>query len=399
MKRINIFIVVFLALNFHSLSAQSVWTQKSNHLGSPRYDFAGFSLNGKGYFGGGRYGGPFNAISEWQEYNPVSDVWNIITAMPYPFTGLSAFAAGGFGYIANGVNDAFYNYDTYKYNQAGNNWSTLSTMSYPRLYAANADNGANGFIIGGYGFMAEAMGDLWEYDPVTDIWIEKAHLPVGAERYYATAFSVNGNIFVFGGTNGSALLNDLWKYSPILNEWTAMSPLPGTGRQQCLSFVLNDEAYIIGGTPESGQGLKEVWNYQASNDIWRRIEDFPGINAPFGGIGFPIAGKGYIIPGNGTTESWEFDPGITEVATPEKALLHLSLYPNPVTDISTLSIQFDHAEQYLIELFDSHGQMIKSVSTGLSQIIIDRSAYNKGLYFIRVQDNNKKSGVLKFLIL
>ena len=153
MKNYILNTITLIALNIFMIQAQVVWTQKSNHLGAARLAYAGFSINGKGYFGGGAYGGSFNAISEWQEFNPLLNSWNIITPMIYPFKGLTAFEIGGFGYVANGVNTAFYNYDTFKYNQAGNNWSTLSSLVYPRLYSTSTANGSKGFIIGGYAFL------------------------------------------------------------------------------------------------------------------------------------------------------------------------------------------------------------------------------------------------------
>jgi hypothetical protein len=73
MKKITCFIVFSLLLHAAGI-CQPTWTQKADHSGAPRYDFAGFSLNGKGYIGGGRYGGAFNALSEWQVYDPASDM-------------------------------------------------------------------------------------------------------------------------------------------------------------------------------------------------------------------------------------------------------------------------------------------------------------------------------------
>ena len=79
---------------FICFTANAQWTQKANTLGNPRYNFAGFSLNGNGFIGGGRFGGPFNAIETWQQYNPNTNAWSYAAVMPYKFTGLSAFEVG-----------------------------------------------------------------------------------------------------------------------------------------------------------------------------------------------------------------------------------------------------------------------------------------------------------------
>ncbi|MFN8395921.1 MAG: kelch repeat-containing protein [Bacteroidia bacterium] len=243
-------ILTWLALALLQIGAvqgQPIWTQKADHLGAARYDFAGFSANGKGYIGGGRYAGPFNAISEWQEFNPLMNSWSMVAAMPLPYTGLNAFEVGGYGYVCNGVNDITYNYDTQRYNHLGNNWGTFAAMNYPRLHAASASNGAKGYIIGGYGFMAEPLRDLWEYDPILDSWTERDTLPFAAARYNATAFSIDGNVFLFGGWNDVDYLSDLWKYDTTTMHWTQVSSMPATGRELSLAMVLNGEAYIVGG--------------------------------------------------------------------------------------------------------------------------------------------------------
>lgn len=397
MKQITILFSAFFLLQFCEINAQSGWTQKAGHLGAARYDFAGFSTNGKGYIGGGRYGGPFNSLSEWQEYNPLTNTWIIINSMTYPFTALTAFEVGGYGYIANGVNDAFYNYDTYKYNHLGNNWSTLASMTYPRLYAASTSNGSKGFLIGGYGFSAEPLNDLQEYDPLLDIWTEKETLPLSAARYYSTAFSINGNVYVFGGWNDIDYLNDLWKYDTATNHWSQMSSMPADGRQQSLAFVLNNEAFIIGGTSNSGN-LKEVWKYNASNNSWLQLANFPGTNAPFGGVSFTINGKGYIVPANGTVECWEFDLGTLGIQFNSEGQKNINLYPNPVINISTVDFPSDYTAPIQIDIYDCNGKKIKSINTTSNKMTIDIHDYSKGIYFLRAQDRMSKTGIVKFMI-
>ncbi|MCX6276427.1 MAG: T9SS type A sorting domain-containing protein, partial [Bacteroidetes bacterium] len=378
--------IFITALNFPVLS-QPVWTQKSNYSGVARFDFAGFSLNGKGYIGGGRYGGPFNSISEWQEYNPVSDSWNIITPMTYPFTALSAFEIAGTGYVMNGVNDAFYNYDTFRYNQAGNNWSTGAQNNYPRLYASGVSNGVKGYIIGGYGFSAESLNDLWEYNPVLDAWTEKDTLPLSAARYYASAFSILGNVYVFGGTNDFGNLNDLWKYDTATTHWTQMSSMPSVERMQSLSFVINNEAYVVGGSL-NGTNSKEVWKYDAITDTWTALPDFPGLNAPFGGVAFTINGKGYIVTGNGTSECWEFDPGINNTTENPAESITVSLSPNPVVGISVLQFKERNTAGYTIEITNSLGVIVKTLRTNLTEVFIDRKELTTGIYFARIHDQS-----------
>lgn len=396
MKKTTLFLFIFI-LNVFQLPAQATWTQKADHLGAARYDFAGFAAGGNGYIGGGRYAGPFNSISEWQQFNPSTNTWSIMTPMPYPYTALSAFEVGGFGYVMNGVNDAFYDYDTYKYNHLGNNWSTLASMTYPRLYSASTANGAKGYVIGGYGFSAEALRDLWEYNPVLDLWTEKDTLPLIAARYNATAFSITGNIYVFGGWGDIGYLNDLWKYDTTSGHWAQASPLPSAGRAQSLSFVLNDEAYVVGGTSNGGN-LKEVWKYNAVNDAWQQQTDFPGTNAPLLGAAFVLNGKGYIVSANGTSECWEFDPGTVNVDAVGKNEFNLSLYPNPLQTSSSLDFSGNFQAPLQVEIYNSCCEKLSSLQSNGKRLVIDRSEYKNGIYFLRVRDHASIVKTIKFVV-
>jgi N-acetylneuraminic acid mutarotase len=397
-NRICVFTFLMI-MTILGLQTRAQWSQKTHHSGFARYDFAGFSANGKGYMGGGRYAGPFNAISEWQEFDPVTDVWNVITPMPYPFTGLAAFGIGGYGYVSCGVNDAFFNYETYKYNQAGNNWGIVTNMLYPRLYASTATVGSKGYIIGGYGFAAEPMNDIWEYNSLIDIWTEKTALPFEAARYYATAFSVGSDVFVFGGTNYDGYLNDLWKFDTNLDQWFQMTSMPAEARFQSNSFVIADTAYVVGGVTISGTNLKEVWQYQASSDTWSQLPDFPGTTGPFGGVSFVIDEKGYIVTGNGTKECWVFDPYWAVNVSEKESSLNLSLYPNPVINESVVTIPANGSKSFVVEITNSYGRLVKTMKTSGNRLTVDRDEFTCGVYFLRVQDEFLRTGALKFIVL
>ncbi len=378
MKKTILLSAVICVYCFGIVSAQT-WTQKSNHLGAARYDYAGFSINGKGYIGGGRYAGPFNSLSEWQEYTQATDTWTVVTPLSSPFTGLSAFSINGYGYVANGVNDITYNYDTYKYNQAGNNWATLSSMPYPRLYAASTATATKGYSIGGYGFSAEALADLWEYNPVLDLWTEKDTLPLAAARYNATAFSIDGAVYVFGGTDGNSVLNDLWRYDTLTNHWTAMAPMPATGREYSISFVINNEAYIIGGSTSSS----EVWKYSPSNNSWLQLPNFPRVHAPVGGVAFTINGKGYIVPANGTSECWEFTPVTASITDNISNNDGVSLFPNPFSDFINLKVSTS-PKDIPFSIYDISGRLVYTGKLENETSLINTSNLSKGIYVLKV---------------
>ncbi|HEY3388878.1 MAG TPA: kelch repeat-containing protein [Prolixibacteraceae bacterium] len=287
--------------------SQGVWMQKADYMGGARYDFVGYALNNKGFIGTGRHSGYFSYLADWQEFDPVLNTWVTKPSLPMPIMGGTGFAAANKGYIACGANDRSYIYDTYEFDTLTNVWNTKALLNMPRQRATGVGAGALGYIIGGYNVMGGAMNDCWEYNQPLDTWSQRASLPLSASRYYAAGFSVNGKVYIFGGTAGINYLSDLWEFDTANNTWTQKSSLPGAGRTQSMAFVINNEAYVIGGVNFSGY-LHECWKYNPVSDSWIQLPDFPGTRGVAGGAGFTINGLGYIVSGNGTSECWEYNP-------------------------------------------------------------------------------------------
>ena len=66
----------------------------------------------------------------------------------------------------------------------------------------------------------------------------------------------------------------------------------------------------------------------------------------------------------------------------------MELYPNPVNDKLTLEVTTDKEETINYSIYDSFGRLLieknSSVTTGISQLHIDVSNLNKGVYMIRI---------------
>lgn len=373
-------------------SAQGVWTRKADYLGGNRYDFIGYALNNNAYIGTGRHRWYNSYLSDWQEFNPVLNTWTQKSSLPLPLSGGTAFTAGNKGYVTCGANDRSYIYDTYEFDTLANNWITKANAYMPRQRATGVGAGYLGYIIGGYNGRGDPMNDCWEYNQPLNTWSQRASLPLSASRFNATGFSLNGRVFIFGGTAGTNILNDLWEFDAVNDTWTQKTSLPGIGRTKAISFVINNEAYVVGGYNYSGY-LKEFWKYNAEFDQWIKLPDFPGIIAPLGGVGFTINGLGYIVCGNGTSECWEFTPDInslkhasllTNNATPEgKTASSLTLFPNPAINKVYLPAEI---VDVLVTIYNVSGEIIQQNNTmGNVGNPIDISRFQPGVYFMTVK--------------
>jgi N-acetylneuraminic acid mutarotase len=121
------------------------------------------------------------------------------------------------------------------------------------------------FVIGNKGYMAGGTNnfinkkDLWEYNPVTDTWTQKADCP-GTGRYSGIGFSITNYGYIGLGQTGAlgTFLKDIWEYNPATNTWTRKIDFPYEGRGTAVAFSINGKAYAgAGGTPYNF--YKDLW--------------------------------------------------------------------------------------------------------------------------------------------
>lgn len=261
------------------------WTQKANYPGGPVAFSIGFSIGNKGYAGIS-----YSFINEFWEYDPPTNSWAQKASMPGGgVCAAGAFVVGGKGYVTTGSDITNSSQGTWEYTPSSNSWAQKTNFPIKRSDVDRAP-----FVINGKAYVGTGLNyttaisnsivynDLWEYNPASNAWTQKANLP-GVARCGATGFSICYKGFLgLGAINDSTwtVLNDFWMYDPSLNSWSTVTTFPGTTRVDAASFVLNDKAYIFGGS--------DNWNV-SYNDLWEFI--------PAGGSG----GTPPIITTSGNT--------------------------------------------------------------------------------------------------
>ena len=84
----------------------------------------------------------------------------------------------------------------------------------------------------------------------TNCWLNTPNvelLPEGRDRH--SAFSYNGELYIFGGYKSSQTLNDVWKFSPETFSWKEVEPKgkgPGPMYGMCCCIV-GDRIILFGG--------------------------------------------------------------------------------------------------------------------------------------------------------
>lgn len=369
-----------IAVNF--LTKSQSWTQKAN-FPTINTEAKGFSLNGKGYV----YGG---SINKNLEYDPISDTWTEKNPIPIKGIGGVAFVVGNKAYVgmfntSSGINDSIFEYDPITDSYA---FKTLfpgnksSNSVYPASFVIN--NKAY-ITLGNY-----TPGELWEYDPSSNQWNQKASPPYPLSNSNRAAFAVNGKGYL-------CISNSLIEYDPISNSWTNKASLPSSNsRSGHVAFTIGNFAFVGAGSYLSNS-FRDFYKYNPITNTWTSIDSLPigSSNA----VTFTIGNKGYYVLGvngfmNFQTKTWEYyDPTIPS-GTIEFDIMeneNFQIFPNP----SQGSFYIQSKTNGMFELTDITGKTLKTFFVTNEEFRVTEK-FPAGVYFIR--NLTHKSKTLKLII-
>ena len=88
-----------------------------------------------------------------------------------------------------------------------------------------------------------------EYDPTTDIWIERTPLPTA--RSGMASATVDGRLYVVGGEGSQGTFDDNEAYDPATDSWETLSQLP-TARHGMGAATVDGTMYVPAGGPTAG---------------------------------------------------------------------------------------------------------------------------------------------------
>lgn len=225
------------------------------------------TVNGKIYVFGGYQDGSTAYQLTTYESNASATAWTQKASMPNVFQSYSNFkSAASSTLIFLPVPDTNYSVTRcYAYDVASNQWILFTDK--PSSYDKGsfvAWSGSSFYILGGWA--SGITGTLllienWRVDPqpigVNDIWTRKTSMPVG--RYSATSSTLNGIIYVMGGTGKGGSLDRVDMYDPVADKWTNKSPIPMPG-SNLSSVVCNGKIYVI--MPGNGR----IYEYDPAKD-------------------------------------------------------------------------------------------------------------------------------------
>lgn len=281
------------------------WTQV---LAAPMArEYAGVAaLDGKVYVAGGQRTDtgvvPGPATSAFEVYDPATNTWANLPAMPTARMGLTLTAWGGKLYAMGGRTDGYSisAVGTVEiYDPVTGLWRTGTPMPTPRFHAGAAATGS-AIVVAGGELETNVLATVEAYLPDTDTWQARAALP--SPRAQLGLQTVGSTVYAVGGYGG---LLPQWvatvsAYDALTDQWSARQPM-ANARAFAATAVADGALWVAGGENVS-RSLDVLERYDPLTDTWRTVTASP---RAFGRAGAATVNGRVFVPGNGFTLAYD----------------------------------------------------------------------------------------------
>lgn len=206
------------------------------------------------------------ASSAVERFDPKTGTWISNASKPIPVSNVTAVLVGDKimvpgGMTSTGAPTALVE----AYDPKGDTWSDVAALPNPRMaYAAAAFDGEL-YLFGGWDGSAYSAS-VYAFDPKSNTWSSRAPMP--APRGFAAAASAGDVIYVVGGFDGQIESSACERYRPRQNRWETC-PSMSVGRGGLALVAIGSNLYAIGGGWAGYLAFNEV--LIAGSDSWRAI--------------------------------------------------------------------------------------------------------------------------------
>lgn len=177
------------------------------------------------------------------------DRWRELSPIPTPREGMAIAVWDGAIYTIGGRTADGVSQSVERYVKLNNRWESLEPKPISVFNAGAASVGGRIYVPGGE-LSDGTMNSVMEvYDPRAAQWSVETKLPRAISRYGIATYE--GGIYLFGGWDGSNLLDSAWVYTPSQDEWQELPNLPSP-RSNLSVTVMGENLYIFGGACEEG---------------------------------------------------------------------------------------------------------------------------------------------------
>jgi N-acetylneuraminic acid mutarotase len=253
-------------------AARNTWTQKADFPGIARNGASGFGTDSKGYIGLG-YDGKFK-YNDFYEFDPATNTWTKKTDFPgIARTGAIAMTIDNKGYVGTGYSDNFLK-DFWQYDPATDTWTQKSSLGGSKRKNAAC------FVIGSTGYVLTGIdnnvyqNDLWAYDASTDLWTRKNYITNKSDYDFDDDYTTIEGVGKVGfcikdkgylATGGKTTGTDVWEYNPVTDLWDKKTSFEGSTRAYAVGFVIDERGYVV--TGKSGTDyFDDMWGFDPNSE-------------------------------------------------------------------------------------------------------------------------------------
>lgn len=261
------------------------WTELAAMPAPAQSEHATTALDGRIYALGG-----FGDTRGFKRYDPASNAWSVLPAMPAGRDHLAAFAVDGGVYFSGGSSDGTGDQQTtlFRFDVAANRWE-------PRPELTTSNVGSHAAVLNGRAYIGSASGTLLEYDPVQRISRTISRSLPARPRDHSQVVAYLGEIWMISGRSPETLAVSI--YNPVTESWRS-GPSINRGRGGFAAAVVDDQIIIAGGevltAPVRVEPSVEI--YTAGRDTWSMGPNLP---VPVHGVSAAaINGRFYLVSGS-----------------------------------------------------------------------------------------------------
>jgi N-acetylneuraminic acid mutarotase len=172
--------------------------------------------------------------------------------------------------------------DTWEYNYTDNSWTELNPSIHPSgRYGSNMiydSNNDRGFLFGGRS--STIKDDTWVYYYGNNSWSEIIITIKPDTRYWHGMVydPYNQKMAIFGGRHQGApgeALDDTWNFDPLTNEWMEVLPTSHPSNRMDFSMIYdsnNQRTIVFGGFRFPGPTLGDTWTYTYNSNSWSQVK-------------------------------------------------------------------------------------------------------------------------------
>jgi hypothetical protein len=233
-----------------------------------------------------------------------------------PKSGIAATSFQNIGLIIGGLDEFGFKRKMYSYSPFQDDWDeqvSLGGISGEGLERGSAcaftlshENMQKAYVCLGQTQTVAYMKDLWEFNPQTETWSQKANFS-GTARRQSVCFTTGNKAYVGTGEDAIGLKKDFYAFDPVTNSWTQVADFAGTSRRDAVAFELNGYGFV--GTGDDGILKKDLWMYDVQSDTWIDKANFPG-TARAGAVAWGAFTVAYL--GTGEDANGEFKNDLYE---------------------------------------------------------------------------------------